>query len=167
MTNLQGERFRHLVSVRAGGQSQSRRDERARARMSEQGFSVKTARTAEQALRVLTEGETNLVVSRSTWAPATVLPCSPERRRQPWGKDVAWVIYTRRQERAAAQRAFELGVVDYVTSPRRPTCWSPSSRPSSSNARAPPRAGASAGRCVRWASRTWFRCSFTVERAAT
>ena len=86
-------------------------------RMSEQGFSVKTARTAEQALRVLAEGETDLVVSEIDLGSGDGLALLAEARRQPWGKDVAWVIYTRRQERAAAQRAFELGVVDYVTKP--------------------------------------------------
>ena len=40
-----------------------------------------------------------------------------EARKQSWGKDVAWVIYSRRQERAVAQKAFELGVLDYVGKP--------------------------------------------------
>jgi len=40
-----------------------------------------------------------------------------EAREQPWGKDVAWVMHSRRQGRAEAQRAFELGVLDYVGKP--------------------------------------------------
>ncbi len=40
-----------------------------------------------------------------------------EARKHPWGKDMAWVFHTRRQGRAEAQRAFELGVADYVAKP--------------------------------------------------
>lgn len=86
-------------------------------RMIEQGFAVKTARSAEQALKVLAEGETDLVVSEIDLGASDGLALLAEARAQPWGKDVAWVVYTRRQERAIAQKAFELGVVDYVTKP--------------------------------------------------
>jgi response regulator RpfG family c-di-GMP phosphodiesterase len=86
-------------------------------RMSEQGFVVKTARTAEQALKVLAEGETDLVVSEIDLGESDGLALIAEARSHPWGKDVPWVVYTRRQERAIAQRAFELGVLDYVTKP--------------------------------------------------
>jgi len=86
-------------------------------RMSEQGFAVKTARSAEQALKVLSEGETDLVVSEIDLGASDGLALLAEARTQPWGKDVAWVVYTRRQERAIAQKAFELGVLDYVTKP--------------------------------------------------
>lgn len=86
-------------------------------RMSEQGFAVKTARSAEQALKVLAEAETDLVVSEIDLGPSDGLKLLAEARAQPWGKDVAWVVYTRRQERAIAQKAFELGVLDYVTKP--------------------------------------------------
>jgi response regulator RpfG family c-di-GMP phosphodiesterase len=86
-------------------------------RMSEQGFVVKTARTAEQALKVLAEGETDLVVSEIDLGASDGLALIAEARNHPWGKDVPWVVYTRRQERAIAQKAFELGVLDYVTKP--------------------------------------------------
>ncbi len=86
-------------------------------RMIEQGFVVKTARTPEQALKLLGEGETDLVVSEIDLGPSDGLALVAEARKQPWGKDLPWVIYTRRQERAIAQKAFELGVLDYVTKP--------------------------------------------------
>jgi len=86
-------------------------------RMSEQGFAVKIARSAEQALKVLAEGETDLVVSEIDLGASDGLALLTEARTQAWGKDVAWVVYTRRQERAIAQKAFELGVLDYVTKP--------------------------------------------------
>jgi response regulator RpfG family c-di-GMP phosphodiesterase len=86
-------------------------------RMIEQGFVVRIARTQDQALKILSEGETDLVIAEIDLGPADGLQLLAEARRQPWGKDVPWVIYSRRQERAIAQRAFELGVVDYVTKP--------------------------------------------------
>ena len=86
-------------------------------RMIEQGFVVKTARSVEQALKILAEGETDLVVGEVDLGSSDGLALLAEARRQPWGKDLPWVIYTLRQERAVAQRAFELGVLDYVNKP--------------------------------------------------
>ena len=86
-------------------------------RMIEQGFVVKTARSAEQALKVLAEGETDLVIGEMDLGPNDGLALLAAGRKEPWGKDLAWVIYTRRQERALAQKAFELGVLDYVNKP--------------------------------------------------
>ena len=86
-------------------------------RMIEQGFVVKTASSAEQAAKVLAEGETDLVVSEIDLGSGDGLALIAEARKQAWGKDLAWVIYTRRQERTIAQKAFELGVLDYVTKP--------------------------------------------------
>ena len=40
-----------------------------------------------------------------------------EARRAPWGADLPWLILTRRQGREDAQRAFELGAIDYVIKP--------------------------------------------------
>jgi response regulator RpfG family c-di-GMP phosphodiesterase len=86
-------------------------------RMIEQGFVVKTARSPEQALKILGEGETDLVVSEIDLGKSDGLALLAEARKQPWGKDMPWVIYTRRQERAVAQKAFGLGVLDYVNKP--------------------------------------------------
>ncbi len=87
-------------------------------RMSEQGFVVKTARSADQAVKILALGETDLVISEIDLAKSDDgLKLLTEARGQPWGKDIPWVVYTRRQERAVAQKAFELGVLDYVTKP--------------------------------------------------
>ena len=86
-------------------------------RMFEQGFVVKTARTAEQAIKTLSEGEIDLVVGEVDLGPSDGLALLAEVRKQQWGKDLPWVVYTRRQERVVAQRAFELGVLDFVTKP--------------------------------------------------
>jgi response regulator RpfG family c-di-GMP phosphodiesterase len=86
-------------------------------RMIEQGFVVKTARSAEQALKILAEAEVDLVVGEVDLGSSGGLALLAEARNQPWGKDLPWVVYTRRQERAVAQKAFELGVLDYVNKP--------------------------------------------------
>ncbi len=86
-------------------------------RLIEQGFIVKTARSPEQATAALAAGDTDLVVSEIDLGPSDGLALLADVRKQPWGKDLPWVIYTRRQERAVAQKAFSLGVLDYVNKP--------------------------------------------------
>jgi response regulator RpfG family c-di-GMP phosphodiesterase len=86
-------------------------------RMIEQGFVVKTARSVEQALKILAAGEIDLVVGEVDLGGSDGLALLAEARRQPWGKDMPWVVYTVRAERAVAQKAFELGVLDYVNKP--------------------------------------------------
>jgi response regulator RpfG family c-di-GMP phosphodiesterase len=86
-------------------------------RMIEQGFEVKTARNAEQALKILSESKVDLVVSEIELPQSDGLALLEGARNQPWGKELAWVMHTRRQGRAEAQRAFELGVLDYVGKP--------------------------------------------------
>ena len=86
-------------------------------RMIEQGFEVKTARNAEQALKILAETKIDLVVSEIELPQSDGLTLLEGARKEPWGKELAWVMHTRRQGRAEAQRAFELGVLDYVGKP--------------------------------------------------
>jgi response regulator RpfG family c-di-GMP phosphodiesterase len=86
-------------------------------RLVEQGFIVKTARNPEQAMAALAAGDTDLVVSELELGQSDGLALLAEVRKQPWGKDLPWVVYTRRQERAIAQKAFALGVLDYVNKP--------------------------------------------------
>jgi response regulator RpfG family c-di-GMP phosphodiesterase len=86
-------------------------------RMIEQGFVVKNARSAEVALKILAGGDIDLVVAEVDLGASDGLALLAEARKRPWGKDLPWVIYTRRQERAVAQKAFDLGVLDYVSKP--------------------------------------------------
>lgn len=86
-------------------------------RLIEQGFVVHTARSAEQALEELAAGETDLVVSEIELGGSNGLDLLAQARKEAWGTQLPWVIYTRKQERAIAQRAFDLGVLDYVTKP--------------------------------------------------
>lgn len=86
-------------------------------RMLEQGFVVKTARATDQALKMMQETEFDLVVSEVELTPIDGLALLTEARKHPWGSNVAWVFYARKQERAAAQQAFALGALDFVAKP--------------------------------------------------
>jgi response regulator RpfG family c-di-GMP phosphodiesterase len=86
-------------------------------RMIEQGFVVKTARSPDQAVKILSEGDTDLVIGEVDLGPNDGLGLLAQVRQMPWGKDLPWVVYTRRQERAVAQKAFELGALDFVNKP--------------------------------------------------
>jgi response regulator RpfG family c-di-GMP phosphodiesterase len=84
-------------------------------RMIEQGFEVKIARSVADATKALENGEIDLVVSEVDLPGGDGLALLAAARKQPWGKDVPWVIHTRKQGRTEAQRAFELGVLDYAS----------------------------------------------------
>jgi response regulator RpfG family c-di-GMP phosphodiesterase len=86
-------------------------------RMIEQGFEVHVARSAEDALKQLKGGQIEVVVSEIDLGARDGLALLQEARQQPWGKQLPWVIMTRRTARQDADRAFELGADDYVTKP--------------------------------------------------
>jgi len=86
-------------------------------RLLEQGFEVAQAHSSDQALKLLEKGDHQLVVSELDLAPNDGLWLVAEARRHPWGKKLPWVILTGRAGPSEAQRAFELGVVDYMTKP--------------------------------------------------
>ncbi len=84
-------------------------------RMIEQGFEVKIARSSVEALKILAGGEVDLVVSEVDMPQGDGLSLLAEARKQPWGKDLPWVMHTRKQGRNEAQRAFDMGVLDYAS----------------------------------------------------
>jgi len=86
-------------------------------RMIEQGFEVVQARASDQAFKLLERGDVQLVVSELDLKPQDGFALLSEARREPWGKSLPWVIVTGRSGRADAQRAFEMGVADYITKP--------------------------------------------------
>jgi response regulator RpfG family c-di-GMP phosphodiesterase len=86
-------------------------------RMIEQGFEVHVARSVEAALQQLRGGQFDVVVSELDLGAKDGFGLLQEARQQPWGKQLAWVIMTRRTARQDADRAFELGADDYVTKP--------------------------------------------------
>lgn len=87
-------------------------------RMIEQGFDVRIARTAAQARVELEAGEIGLVVSEvDLEAPEAGLSLRGELVRAGVAREAAWVILTTKADRATAQRAFDLGVDDFVSKP--------------------------------------------------
>jgi response regulator RpfG family c-di-GMP phosphodiesterase len=86
-------------------------------RMIEQGFEVRVARSVEAALKELRGGEIEIVVSEIDLGPRDGFGLLQEARQHAWGKQLPWVIVTRRGSRQDADRAFELGADDYMTKP--------------------------------------------------
>jgi response regulator RpfG family c-di-GMP phosphodiesterase len=86
-------------------------------RMIDQGFDVKVARSAERAKALLGETKIDLVVSEIDLPDKDGLTFLAEARLEAWGKDLAWVMHTKRQGRAEASKAFEQGVIDFVSKP--------------------------------------------------
>ncbi|MBM4363549.1 MAG: DUF4388 domain-containing protein [Deltaproteobacteria bacterium] len=86
-------------------------------RMIEQGFEVRIARSAEQALRALEAGDVEVVVSELDVPPQDGFALLAEARKRDYGKKLPWVFVTARTGGADAKRAFELGAADYMTKP--------------------------------------------------
>ena len=88
-------------------------------RMVEQGFDVKIARSAEAARKLFAmEGlEFDLVVCEVELPDTDGLAFLSEARKERWGRDIAWIVHTQKQGRTEAQRAFELGAMDFVAKP--------------------------------------------------
>ena len=86
-------------------------------RMVEQGFEVQQAHSTDHALRLLRQGDIELVISELDVQPADGFALLEEARKQPWGERTPWVIVTSRSGRNEAQKAFELGAADFMTKP--------------------------------------------------
>lgn len=86
-------------------------------RMIEQGFEVEQAHGSDQALKILERGDIELVVSELDVKPSDGFALLTAARKQPWGAKLPWIIVTGRTGREDAQRAFELGVLDYMSKP--------------------------------------------------
>ena len=86
-------------------------------RMFEQGFDVQTVRTIEAARAILEKEEIGIVIAESTFDDGSGLALLAEARGSRWGKDLPWVFHTSVQNRSDAQRAFELGALDFVAKP--------------------------------------------------
>jgi response regulator RpfG family c-di-GMP phosphodiesterase len=88
-------------------------------RMVEQGFDVKIARSVDAARKLLSmNGEDfDLVVCEVELPDADGLAFLSEARKEAWGRDLAWVVYTHKQGRTEAQRAFDLKAIDFVGKP--------------------------------------------------
>ncbi|HVY49545.1 MAG TPA: HD domain-containing phosphohydrolase [Minicystis sp.] len=87
-------------------------------RMIEQGFEVRIARTIDRARRELESGEITIVVSEIDLdQPDGGFTLRQAARGETWGRDVTWVMLTSKADRQSAQRAFDLGVDDFVSKP--------------------------------------------------
>jgi CheY-like chemotaxis protein len=86
-------------------------------RMIEHGFEVRVARSVEAALKQLRAGDVDVVVSEIDLGSRDGFGLLEEARQQSWGKQLPWVIMTRRTSPKDADRAFSLGADDYVTKP--------------------------------------------------
>ena len=88
-------------------------------RMVEQGFDVKTARSVETARKLATAdgADFDLVVCELELPDADGLAFLSEARKEAWGRDMPWVVHTQKQGRTEANRAFELGAMDFVAKP--------------------------------------------------
>jgi response regulator RpfG family c-di-GMP phosphodiesterase len=86
-------------------------------RMIEQGFEVEQAHTSDQARKILERGDIELVVSELDLKPSDGFALLAAARKQPWGAKLPWIVVTGRGGREDAQRAFELGALDYMTKP--------------------------------------------------
>jgi response regulator RpfG family c-di-GMP phosphodiesterase len=86
-------------------------------RLLEQGFEVRVARSVEAALEQLKRGGIEVVVSEIDLGPKDGFGLLAEARQQSWGKQLPWVIVSKRSGREDADRAFELGADDYVNKP--------------------------------------------------
>ncbi|MDI1478603.1 DUF4388 domain-containing protein [Polyangium sp. y55x31] len=87
-------------------------------RLIEQGFEVRVARTVAQAWRELEGGEIAAVVSEiDLEEPEMGLALRADAQKESWGRGITWVILTRKNDRHSAQRAFDLGVDDFVSKP--------------------------------------------------
>jgi response regulator RpfG family c-di-GMP phosphodiesterase len=86
-------------------------------RMIEQGFEVEQAHGSDQAFKILERGDIELVVSEIDLKPADGFTLLAAVRKQSWGVKLPWIVVTGRTGREDAQRAFELGALDYMTKP--------------------------------------------------
>jgi DNA-binding response OmpR family regulator len=87
-------------------------------RLIEHGFEVKIARNAAQARKLLEAGEVAVVISEiDLEKPEAGLVLREASLKEGFGRDVTWVMLTSKTDRATAQRAFDLGVDDFVLKP--------------------------------------------------
>jgi response regulator RpfG family c-di-GMP phosphodiesterase len=86
-------------------------------RLLEQGYEVTQTRAADDALKILEQGETAVVVSELDLVPFDGFALLEQARKSRWGQKLPWIVVTGRSGRVDAQRAFDLGATDYMTKP--------------------------------------------------
>lgn len=86
-------------------------------RLLEQGFEVVAARTVDEAFKIISHGDVELVASEIAIGGDDAIGLLARVRREEWGHRLPWVILTGRAAGADAQRAFAAGAADFVTKP--------------------------------------------------
>jgi response regulator RpfG family c-di-GMP phosphodiesterase len=89
-------------------------------RLVEQGYEVLLCRTAEQAFKRFQQGGVDVVIAEVDLKPHDGFTLVEHMRKQRGGADVPVLFLTRRTERAAVDRGFSLGAVDYMSKPAAP-----------------------------------------------
>jgi response regulator RpfG family c-di-GMP phosphodiesterase len=86
-------------------------------RLIEAGFEVRVARSLDAARKIAETGSVDLVVSDLNFPDGSGLSLLQDARKTEWGKDLPWVIYAVSKNRGEAQKAFDLGVLDFIAKP--------------------------------------------------
>lgn len=87
-------------------------------RLIERGFDVKVARTGEAAMVELQKGGVSLVISEVDLDnPDGGVTLRGNALKEEWGRELVWVILTRKTDREVAQIVFDLGVDDFIAKP--------------------------------------------------
>ncbi len=85
-------------------------------RLIEQGFEVRIARSLQQAMHELEAREFAGVVSEVDLdIPDDGLALRGKAMSEPWGRDLVWVVLTKKSDRQLAQIVFDLGVEDFIS----------------------------------------------------
>lgn len=88
------------------------------ARLNEQGFDVRAARTLQQAFYELQSNEIDVVVSEIDLdVNEGGITLRAAAKEAPWGRELVWVMLAKRSDREMAQAAFAMGVDDFVAKP--------------------------------------------------
>ncbi len=88
------------------------------ARLNEQGFDVRSARTLQQAFYELQSNEIDVVVSEIDLDVSEGgITLRAAAKEAPWGRELVWVMLAKRSDREMAQAAFAMGVDDFVAKP--------------------------------------------------
>ncbi|MDB4989731.1 MAG: domain/GAF domain/HD domain protein [Myxococcaceae bacterium] len=89
-------------------------------RLVEQGHEVILCRSAEQAFKRFQQGGIDAVICEVDLEPHDGFTLVEHIRKQRGGAEVPVLFLTRRTERAAVDRGFSLGAVDYISKPAAP-----------------------------------------------
>ncbi len=86
-------------------------------RLVAQGFEVKVARAADQALRLIEHGDVRYVLSETELSPFDGFELLSRVKRSDKGKEIPFMFVAKQSDAAAVDRGFALGAQDYVVKP--------------------------------------------------